>query len=146
MNPTLDDSIRLAANAHHGQRDKHGQPYILHPLRVMLRLNTEVERIVAVLHDVIEDTDHSLDDLQRMGYSDEILQALDAVTRRESESYEQFVQRSKANPLARRVKLADLEDNMDVHRMTEVTTKELERQARYRRAWAELQPAPGTAS
>lgn len=139
MNPSLEDAIRLAVEAHHGQVDKVGQPYILHPLRVMFRLETEVERIVGVLHDLIEDTKYTPDDLRKMGYSEDILQALDAVTRRENESYEDFVLRSKANPIARRVKLADLEDNMDIRRMIGVTPKDMERLARYRKAWSVLQ-------
>ncbi len=139
MKPTLEDAIRLAVEAHHGQRDKYGQPYILHPLRVMLRLQTETERIVGVLHDLLEDTPHTAEELRKMGYSEEILQALDGVTRRADESYEEFVLRSKSNPIARRVKLADLEDNMDLRRMPEVTPRDLERLARYRRAWAALQ-------
>ena len=137
--PNLEDAIRLAVEAHHGQRDKVGQPYILHPLRVMFRLDTEVERMVGVLHDVIEDTKYKAEDLRQMGYSEEVLQALDCVTRRESESYEDFVLRSKANPTARRVKLADLEDNMDIRRMAGVTEKDMERLTRYRKAWAVLQ-------
>ena len=139
MKPTLEDAIRLAVEAHHGQRDKYGQPYILHPLRVMLRLQTETERIVGVLHDLLEDTPHTAEELRKMGCSEEILQALDGVTRRADESYEEFVLRSKSNPIARRVKLADLEDNMDLRRMPEVTPRDLERLARYRRAWAALQ-------
>ena len=139
MKPTLDDAILLAATAHLGQRDKVGAPYILHPLRVMLRLKTEPERIVGVLHDVIEDTNHTLDELRELGYSEEILHALDCVTRRDSESYEEFVLRSKADPIARQVKLADLEDNLDVRRMAGVTEKDMERVVRYRKAWAVLQ-------
>src|SRR2546426_247378 len=111
MKPTLEDAILLAAQAHLGQRDKNGQPYILHPLRVMLRLDTEAAKIVGVLHDVIEDTKYTRADLQKMGYSDEILQALDGVTKRAGESYEAFVLRAKANPISKQVKLADLEDN-----------------------------------
>src|SRR5687767_10406096 len=141
MKPGLEDAIRLAVEAHHGQRDKNGQPYILHPLRVMFRLTTETERIVGVLHDLIEDTKYTPDDLRKMGFSEEIIQALDCVTRRKDESYEEFVLRSKANTIARKVKLADLEDNMDIRRMIGVTPKDMERLARYRKAWAALQPA-----
>jgi (p)ppGpp synthase/HD superfamily hydrolase len=139
MKPTLEDSVRLAVEAHHGQRDKNGQPYILHPLRVMFRLETDPERIVGVLHDVIEDTEYTPDDLRKLGYSEEILRALDGVTRRKDESYEDFVLRSKANPISRRVKLADLEDNMDIRRMIGVTPNDMERLARYRKAWSALQ-------
>src|SRR6266487_2847046 len=102
----------------------------------MFRLETEAERIVGVLHDVIEHTNFKAEDLRQMGYSEEILQALDCVTRRDGQSYDDLVLRSKANPNARRVKLADLEDNMDIRRMNEVTPKELQKRARYRKAWS----------
>jgi (p)ppGpp synthase/HD superfamily hydrolase len=139
MNPGLEEAIRLAVEAHHGQRDKVGQPYILHPLRVMFRLNAEVEKIVGILHDVVEDTKYTFDDLRRMGYSEEILKALDGVTKRGGESYEEFVLRSKANPISKQVKLADLEDNMDIRRMAGVTDRDMQRLIRYRKAWAVLQ-------
>jgi (p)ppGpp synthase/HD superfamily hydrolase len=139
VKPTLEDAIMLAVEAHQGQRDKIGQPYILHPLRVMFRLDTEPERIVGVLHDVIEDTKYTAEDLRKMGHSEETIEALDCVTRREGESYETFVLRSKTNPIARKVKLADLEDNMDIRRMAGVTEKDMERLVRYRKAWAMLQ-------
>lgn len=143
MKPTLEDAIRLAVEAHHGQRDRYGQPYVLHPLRVMFRLHSETDRIVGVLHDVIEDTSRTTKDLRRMGYPEEILTALDSVTKRVGEPYGEFVLRSKANPIGRRVKLADLEDNMDVRRMQEVTLEDTERLARYRQAWTVLQEAGG---
>jgi (p)ppGpp synthase/HD superfamily hydrolase len=137
--PTLEHALSLAVDAHKGQLDKAGQPYILHPLRVMFRLTGETEQIVGILHDVVEDSDTTLDDLRQMGYSEEIVTALDHVTRRESETYEEFVQRSLQNPLARRVKQADLEDNMDVRRLSDSPTRqELSRVARYRRAWAKM--------
>ena len=139
MKPTLDDAIRLAAEAHHGQRDKNDQPYILHPLRVMFRQATEAAQMVGVLHDVIEDTKYTPEDLRQMGYPEEILQALDCVTKREGEPYEDFVLRSLKNPIAWRVKLADLEDNMDLRRMAGVTEKDMQRVIRYRKAWAVLQ-------
>ena len=116
MKPTLEDAIRLAVEAHQGQKDKVGQPYILHPLRVMFRLTSDDERMVGVLHDVVEDTKYTFEDLRRMGYPEKILQALDGVTRRDNESYEDFVTRSRKDPISRKVKLADLEDNMDPHR------------------------------
>jgi (p)ppGpp synthase/HD superfamily hydrolase len=137
--PTLADAIALAVEVHQGQLDKYGQPYILHPLRVMFRLNTNLEQIVGVLHDVIEDSDLSFDDLRQMGYSDEILVALDGVTRREDESYDEFVARSRAHPVSRRVKLADLEDNMDLRRLpAALTEQDMARLQRYRRAWERL--------
>ena len=82
--PTLEDAIALAVEAHRGQTQKAGQPYILHPLRVMFRCDSEMERIVAVLHDVVEDTGRTFDDLRRLGYSEEVLAALDCVTKRKA--------------------------------------------------------------
>lgn len=136
--PTIEDAITLAVQAHRGQTDKNGQPYILHPLRMMSRMRTEDEMIVAVLHDVIEDTPHALDDLRKAGYAEHILAAIDCLTRREDESYEDFVQRAGSNPLARSVKLADLEDNMDIRRISAPQERDFERLKRYRRAWREL--------
>jgi (p)ppGpp synthase/HD superfamily hydrolase len=139
--PTLEDAIALAVEAHRGQRDKAGQTYILHPLRVMMRLETETERMVAVLHDVVEDSPWTLERLRALGYPEEVLDALDCLTKREGESYEAFIERVLPHPLARRVKRADLEDNMDVRRLPAVTAKDAERLARYRAAWARLQEA-----
>ena len=136
--PTLEDAIALAVEAHRGQRDKAGQTYILHPLRVMMRLETEAERMAAILHDVVEDTPYTLERLRELGYPEEVLGALDCLTKREGESYEAFIERVRPHPLARRVKLADLEDNMDVRRLPSVGPKETERLARYRAAWARL--------
>lgn len=132
---TLEDAILLATQAHRGQKDKVGQPYILHPLRVMLRVEGEAARTVAVLHDVVEDTPHSLEDLRAMGFGDDVVAAVDSLTRRPDETYEQFVERAATNPLARRVKLADLEDNMDIRRYPDLTERDCERLGRYVRAW-----------
>jgi (p)ppGpp synthase/HD superfamily hydrolase len=140
MMPSLEDAIALAVKVHQGQVDKYGQPYILHPLRVMFRLETGLAQMVGILHDVIEDSDLTFDDLRRMGYGDEVITALDGVTRRESETYDEFVERSLAHPVSRRVKLADLEDNMDLRRLpVELTEQDFERLKRYRRAWERLE-------
>src|SRR5215469_14471918 len=112
----LERAIAIAVEAHKGQKDKSGAPYILHPLRVMGRVNSNVEKIVAILHDVVEDTKWTFDDLRREGFSESIIQSIDCVTKREGEAYEDFVKRSASNPLAKRVKIADLEDNMDLRR------------------------------
>jgi (p)ppGpp synthase/HD superfamily hydrolase len=140
--PTLEHAIALAVEAHRGQVDKSGQPYILHPLRIMFRLENEVERIVGVLHDLIEDTAYTFEDLRRLGYPEEVLTALEKVTRRTDESYEEFVARSLSHPVSRRVKLADLEDNMDLRRIRgELTQQDFDRLKRYQRAWEQLQSA-----
>jgi (p)ppGpp synthase/HD superfamily hydrolase len=135
---TLDDAILLAVQAHRGQLDRYGAPYILHPLRVLQRMESEHERMAAVLHDVVEDTPYTLDDLRQMGYPEDVLQAVDRLTRRDDETYEQYVERAAADPLARRVKLADLEDNMDLRRLDNVADKDRERLERYLNAWRYL--------
>lgn len=134
----LEKAISIAVEAHRGQQDKTGAPYILHPLSVMGRVEGETEKIVAVLHDVVEDTAWTLEKLKGEGIPGEVLTGLDGVTKREGESYEDFVKRSGSNPVARQVKLADLEDNMDIRRLKTVEPKDLERLAKYLRAWRYL--------
>ena len=131
--PTLEDAICLAAKSHRSQVDKAGEPYILHVLRVIVRQGDEPGRIVAALHDVVEDSVTSLSDLENAGYSQEIRDAVDCMTRRAGESYDDMITRVAANPLARRVKLADLEDNLDPRRGTE-GEEVVARRARYLRA------------
>jgi (p)ppGpp synthase/HD superfamily hydrolase len=136
--PTLEDTIIFVTEAHRGQVDRGGQPYALHPIRMMTQFEDEAARTVALLHDVVEDTPTTLDDLRARGYNEAIIEAVDALTRRENETYEQFILRIKPIPLARRVKLADLRDNMDIRRTRAITEKDAERFERYRRAWFEL--------
>jgi (p)ppGpp synthase/HD superfamily hydrolase len=134
----LESAIALAVHAHRGQRDKAGAPYILHPLRLLARLGhdaTEAQRMAAVLHDVVEDTEYTLEKLAASGCPHDVLAALDCLTRRKGESYEQFIERLVPNEVARRVKRADLEDNMDLLRLPAVTSTDVERLARYRVAW-----------
>ena len=136
---SVEDAIGLAVQAHHGQTDKYGQPYILHVLGVAGRCRSVEEKIVAFLHDVVEDTDHTFDDLRQLGFSERIIEAVECLTRRKGESYDAFVERIAPNPLARAVKLADLEDNMDVRRSTrEMKDKDAERMEKYRKAWQYL--------
>jgi (p)ppGpp synthase/HD superfamily hydrolase len=131
----LERAIAIAAEGHAGQVDKAGEPYILHPLRVMLSCATEDERIVGVLHDVVEDCpDWTFERLRQEGFSDTVLAALDSVTRREGEAYEAFVERAATNPIGRRVKLADLGDNCDLGRISAPTERDLGRIDKYRRA------------
>lgn len=138
MSATLEDAIALAVQAHRGQKDRAGAPYVLHPLRMMFRVETDAEKMVAVLHDVVEDSDWTLDELRAEGFPEEVVTAVDHLTRREGESYDDFVRRAAAHPVARRVKIADLEDNMDVRRTGTVTEKDTERLTRYHRAWRSL--------
>ena len=138
--PTLEDAIALAAQAHQGQvyPTPSGEPFILHPLRVMLQVEADIERIVAVLHDVVEDTAYTLDDLHRLGYPDEAIEALHRLTRRDGEPYEAYIGRVAGNPIARRVKLADLADNLANNRRLEPTAQNRARVERYERAQVRL--------
>ena len=114
---TLEKAIEIAARAHVGVLDKQDQPYILHPLRVMMGVEGLSAQIVAVLHDVVEDTDLTLDDVKAEGFSEEILAALALVTHRDEQSYAEYVVACQANPIARQVKLSDLRDNSSLARM-----------------------------
>jgi len=134
----LDTALQIAAQAHAGQKRRNGEPYILHPLRVMARVHTEEQKIVAVLHDVLEDTSWTAEQLKERGFPPHILHALDCVTKRHGERYEDFVTRSASDPLALRVKVADLEDNMDVARLPEITPKDQERLQKYHAAHRRL--------
>lgn len=145
---TLEKAIAIAARVHEGQIDKAGEPYILHPLRVMMRVTDPRAKIVAILHDVVEDSagtelEVGFDELRAEGFGNEIVAALDCVTKRDGEAYDDFVRRSASDPIAREVKLADLEDNMNMLRLkTEMTPKDLERLEKYHRAWRFL-TSPG---
>lgn len=113
----LNEAIVVATWAHVTQVDKAGQPYILHPLRVMLSMDTDEERMVAALHDVVEDTDVTLAKLRQAGFAEDVTSAVDALTRRDGEPYmPDYIDRVAANPLARKVKLADLADNLSPSR------------------------------
>jgi (p)ppGpp synthase/HD superfamily hydrolase len=132
----LEHAISLAAKTHSGQVDKAGEPYILHPLRVMFRLSSDDERIVAVLHDVVEDSELSLEDLRDNGFSEEVVRAIEAVTKLPEEEgsdvgYQAFVERAGNNPIACKVKIADLQDNLEVTRLSSFSDKDARRVARY---------------
>ena len=135
---TLERAIEIAARTHAGQTDKGGAPYILHPLRVMLRVAPGAQQIVAVLHDVVEDSDVTFEDLEREGFSAEVVKGLRAVTKVEGESYEDFVARAARDPVGKAVKLADLMENSDLSRIAEPSRKDLERVEKYGRAIAYL--------
>ena len=135
---TVERAVQIAAQAHQGQRDKAGAPYLLHPLRMMLRMESEAAMMAAVLHDVVEDSDWTLDQLRAEGFSEEVLQAVECLTHQAGESYDEFVTRVQSNAIARQVKLADLEDNMNIRRMAEITPKDLARLEKYHRAWRTL--------
>lgn len=140
---TLECAIAIAAAAHSGQTDKAGQPYILHPLRVMLALQKEEERIVAVLHDVVEDTKITPDILRSEGFAEAILTAIDSVTKREGEDYQAFVLRAAANPIGRQVKPADLTDNSDSSRISNPSQADYDRVGKYQNAIKIIRAARG---
>ena len=129
----------IARKAHAGQVDKAGEEYFNHPKRVADNFYEDDKVIVALLHDVIEDTDITLDYLKKEGFSDAVLAALDAITKREGESYDQFIERVKDNPIALKVKMADLRDNMNVLRLPVLTDKDLQRIAKYHKAYKYLE-------
>jgi guanosine-3',5'-bis(diphosphate) 3'-pyrophosphohydrolase len=130
---TLERALEIAAAAHAGQQDKAGKPYILHPIRVMLSVKTSDEQIAAVLHDTVEDTSVTLEDLADAGFSSDIVTAVHALTKRDGESRLAAAQRAVQNTIARRVKLADLADNMDLSRIANPTSKDYARVEEYKR-------------
>jgi hypothetical protein len=140
---TLEQAIAFAAKAHEGQVDKAGEPYILHPLRVMLRVTTIEERIAAVLHDVVEDTEVTLEMLTNEGFSEAVVNAVESLTKRPDEDYDAFVLRAALNPIGRRVKLADLMENSDLSRIPIPTSKDHERVAKYSCAIARIRDLSG---
>lgn len=132
-------AIDIAKEAHKGQVDKAGYEYIDHPLRVMVAVHSASEKIVGVLHDVIEDTDWTFERLEAEGFTTEIIEALKCVTKlSEDEPYDAFIERVKTNPLAVAVKIKDLADNMDIRRLNELTEKDFKRLQKYHRAYKEL--------
>lgn len=141
---TIEDAISIAAQAHKGQKDKAGAPYLLHPLRMMLLMDSEAAMMAAVLHDVVEDTGWTLEQLRAEGFPDEVLEAVDCLTRRGGENYQEFVGRVQTNPIARQVKIADLEDNMNIRRINQLGAKDLERLEKYHQAWCALTSAGHT--
>lgn len=140
---TLERAIEIATEAHRGQFDKAGNDYIGHPLRVMSAGKTTEEKIVGVLHDVVEDTDWTFERLAAEGFSAEVIGALRCVTKlSENEPYDKFIARVKENPLAVAVKLNDLSDNMDIRRLPYISDKDVKRLKKYLKAYKQLTGTP----
>lgn len=140
---TLERAIEIATEAHQGQFDKAGNDYIGHPLRVMEAGKTTNEKIVGVLHDVVEDSDWSFEQLADEGFSDEIIEALRCLTKLSNiEPYDKFIARVKTNPLAIAVKINDLSDNMDIRRLPYLSDKDIKRLKRYLKAYKQLTGEP----
>jgi (p)ppGpp synthase/HD superfamily hydrolase len=143
----LERAIEIAVLAHKGALDKSGTPYILHPLRLMFGIEDIEGKIVAILHDVVEDSKPphrwGLQELEAEGFSAKVMEALDCVTKRQDEPYEAFIERILPNPIAGRVKIADLLDNMNLVRLgREITEKDVARLRKYQRALARLTKQP----
>ena len=132
----LERAIEIAVAAHKGMKDKGGNPYILHPLRIMISLTTEDERIVGVLHDVVEDRpEWTFERLQAEGFSERVLTSLKSVTKNSNDNdYQAFVERAKSDPVGRMVKIADIKDNLDVTRIGELREEDIARINRYKKA------------
>ena len=136
---TLEKAIAIACKAHNGKKDKAGASYILHPLRVMMRMDSPREMMVAVMHDVVEDSEKwTLQKLNDEGFDQEIINAIDSLTKRGEETYMEFITRVSHNTIGIKVKLADLEDNMNVMRLGNLTEKDIARIDKYHDAWKVL--------
>ena len=127
-------AYKIAKKAHLGQVDKAGEDYIKHPEKVASFVKTDEEKAVAYLHDVIEDTELTLEDLNKYDFSKEVLEAVDIITKKRGEDYQSYLHSVKKNKLARAVKLADLRHNSDLTRLTKVTEKDIERKEKYQKA------------
>lgn len=138
----LTHAIKLAIKAHGHQVDRTGQPYIGHPFRVMAAGHTLEEKIVGALHDLVEDTHLNLMDISMEGFSEEVIDAVHALTKLENEDYDHYINRVKRNNLATRVKLNDLTDNMDIRRLKIITDDDVARMRKYLNAYNQLTDKP----
>lgn len=132
------EALAFAVEAHKGQKDKGKKPYIYHPIYVAEHVEGDIAKSVAYLHDVVEDTKYTLEDLQNAGFSDEIVDAVDVLTKREGMSYEKYIEKVAKNPLATTVKLADLEHNSQISRIENPTKKDLKRCEMYHKMIGKL--------
>ena len=130
---TLERAIEIAVEAHKGQKDKAGMPYVLHPLRLMFKMESNNEKIAALLHDVVEDSDWTLDDLKKEGFNSDVIEAVSLLTRDEKDSYDEFVQKTVSNPISKNVKIADINDNLDLNRLNVIMDKDIARIKKYHR-------------
>lgn len=131
-------ALKLSFEAHKNQFDKSGMPYVYHPFHLAEQMKDENTTIVALLHDVVEDSDYSISDLRDMGFSDEVCEAIALMTHDDAVPYMDYVSMIKHNPIARTVKLADLHHNSDLSRLDYVDEKTLHRVEKYKAAIALL--------
>jgi (p)ppGpp synthase/HD superfamily hydrolase len=131
----LERAIEIAQEAHKGVKDKGGHDYINHPIRVMHAMSNDQEKIVAILHDVVEDSDWTFERLKEEGFEDSVIESLRCVTKySEEEDYQEFIKRAATNKIATKVKMADIEDNLDLSRLGTLTEKDLTRIEKYKKA------------
>ena len=143
---SLDKAILIACQAHTEQVDKAGQPYIMHPLRLILKFDNDIERIVAVLHDVIEDSNTTTDDLYHYGFCKEVIDAINCLSKRDDEAYDDFILRISKNSLAAKIKIEDLKDNLNLVRINCIGKKDLARVVKYHKALKFLLGSNGNSS
>ncbi len=134
----LQRALEIAVESHKTQKQKDGTPYALHPIRLSMSLESEEQKIVALLHDVVEDTDWTFEGLVHEGFSESVIEALRLLTHTDGSLYEDYVERLASNSLAKAVKKADLADNMDFKRIPEPTERDFARLQKYHRAWRRL--------
>ena len=137
--PQTKRALKLCFEAHRNQEDKSGMPYVFHPFHLAEQMTDEATTITALLHDVVEDTDYTLEDLRAMGFPPEALDAIELMTHDPAVPYLDYVAKIKTNPIARTVKLADLRHNSDLTRLDAVDDQALARAEKYRRAIQLLQ-------
>ncbi len=138
LDPQLETALKLAVEAHYGQRDKGGRPYIFHPLRVAAGCSGKA-KVAALLHDTVEDTSVTFEQLAELGIDGEILAAVKLLTHDKRVPYLDYVRKIRENPIAREVKLSDLRDNMDISRLGSLTDEDLERLRKYHEAYTILE-------
>ena len=131
-------AIKLMFEKHKDQVDKSGMPYVFHPFHLAEQMDDEETTITALLHDIVEDTDTTFDDLRKLGFSDNVINALKLMTHDKNIDYFEYVKNISKNPIARKVKIKDLEHNMDTSRLDEVTDKDLERVKKYKKCYKYL--------
>ncbi|HED37191.1 MAG TPA: GTP pyrophosphokinase [Ignavibacteria bacterium] len=130
----LESAVLIAIKAHQNQIDKGGLPYILHPLRIMIKMQTDEEMIVAMLHDVVEDSKISLKDISKYEFDKKIMSALKVLTYSTDQNYEDYIKKISKNKLASKIKIADLKDNLNLNRLPYLNKKDLERINKYHKA------------
>ena len=138
MNDMINVAKNIATEVHAGQMDKGGEAYILHPMTVASKVESDDEKIVAWLHDTVEDSRITLTDLKESGFSKEVINAVDAITKKQGQSYDEYINNLKENTIAVKVKIADLTHNSDITRINNPTQKDFERIEKYTRIKREL--------